>query len=58
MANLINIIKEENPGNTLILDAGDQFQGGVESSPLISHGKIMNDFYEAIGLHAQSIGNH
>ena len=58
MANLINIIKEENPDNTLILDAGDQFQGGIESSPLISNGKIMNDFYEAIGLHAQSIGNH
>lgn len=58
MAGLINIIQDEYPGHTLVLDAGDQFQGGIESSPLISHGKIMNDFYDAIGLHAQSIGNH
>ncbi len=50
MASLINIIQEEYPGHTLLLDAGDQFQGGIESSPLISSGKIMNDFYDAIGL--------
>lgn len=29
MANLINTIKEEYPGHTLLLDAGDQFQGGI-----------------------------
>jgi 5'-nucleotidase / UDP-sugar diphosphatase len=58
MASLINIIKDEYPGHTLILDAGDQFQGGIESSPLISQGKIMNDFYDAIGLQGQAIGNH
>jgi 2',3'-cyclic-nucleotide 2'-phosphodiesterase (5'-nucleotidase family) len=58
MASLINTIKEEYPEHTLILDAGDQFQGGIESSPLISHGKIMNDFYDAIGLNAQAVGNH
>ncbi len=58
MASLINTIQDEYPGHTLLLDAGDQFQGGVQSSPLISHGKIMNDFYDAIGLNAQSVGNH
>lgn len=45
MARLIQIIKSEHPGNSLYLDAGDQFQGGIESSKLISSGKIMNDFY-------------
>lgn len=29
MATLIDIIKEENKGNTIYLDAGDQFQGGI-----------------------------
>lgn len=58
MASLIKIFKDEYPGHTLVLDAGDQFQGGVESSPLISQGKIMNDFYDAIGLQGQAIGNH
>ena len=58
MAAQINIIKDQYPNHTLILDAGDQFQGGIQSSPLISHGKIMNDFYDAIGLQGQAIGNH
>lgn len=38
MARLIQIIKEEYPDNNLYLDAGDQFQGGLESSKLISSG--------------------
>lgn len=29
MARLINIIKEQYPGNSLFVDAGDQFQGGI-----------------------------
>ena len=29
MADQINIIKDEYPDHTLILDAGDQFQGGI-----------------------------
>lgn len=29
MASLIKIINEENSGNSLYLDAGDQFQGGI-----------------------------
>ena len=38
MARMIDIIKSENPDSTLFLDAGDQFQGGIESSKLISSG--------------------
>jgi len=40
------------------LDAGDQFQGGIESSKLISSGQIMNDFYNVIRVAGSSIGNH
>lgn len=58
MGSLIEIIKKEYPGHTLVLDAGDQFQGGIESSPLISSGKIMNDFYNAIEVSGSAIGNH
>jgi 2',3'-cyclic-nucleotide 2'-phosphodiesterase (5'-nucleotidase family) len=38
MATLIDIIKQEHKGNVLWLDAGDQFQGGIEASPLVSSG--------------------
>jgi 2',3'-cyclic-nucleotide 2'-phosphodiesterase (5'-nucleotidase family) len=58
MGSQIEIVKSEYPGHTLILDAGDQFQGGIESSPLISSGKIMNDFYDAVEVSGSAIGNH
>lgn len=58
MATLIETIKSEYPGHTLILDSGDQFQGGIEASPLISSGKIMNDFYDAVEYSGSAIGNH
>jgi 5'-nucleotidase/UDP-sugar diphosphatase len=58
MGRLIQIIQSEYQGNVLYLDAGDQFQGGIESSKLVSSGKIMNDFYDAVDLNASAIGNH
>jgi 2',3'-cyclic-nucleotide 2'-phosphodiesterase (5'-nucleotidase family) len=58
MAQLISTIRAEYPGNTLYLDAGDQFQGGIESSKLISSGKIMNDFYGLSRVDGSAIGNH
>lgn len=58
MGGIIDIIKAEYPDHTIFLDAGDQFQGGIESSKLISSGKIMNDFYAALDLNASAIGNH
>ena len=58
MGGLINIIKNENAGNVIYLDAGDQFQGGIESSSLISSGKIMNDFFNLMEVNGSAIGNH
>ena len=58
MGSLIDIIRSEYPGHMIYLDSGDQFQGGIEASPLISNGKIMNDFYDALGVDGSAIGNH
>jgi 2',3'-cyclic-nucleotide 2'-phosphodiesterase (5'-nucleotidase family) len=38
MAQMIETVRLENPGNVLWVDAGDQFQGGIEASPLVSSG--------------------
>jgi 2',3'-cyclic-nucleotide 2'-phosphodiesterase (5'-nucleotidase family) len=58
MARLINIIKSIYPGDYLYLDAGDQSLGGIESSSLVSSGKIMNQFYSVAKLKGSAIGNH
>ena len=58
MAHMIETLRGEYGGSLLYLDAGDQFQGGIESSSLVSSGQIMNDFYNSIGLDAAAIGNH
>lgn len=59
MSNMISTIRNQyGKSNTLWLDAGDQFQGGIESSKLVSDGKIMNEFFNTGGLDASAIGNH
>jgi len=40
----------------LLFDAGDQFQGSIESN--IDKGKPVVKFYNAIGVNAAAIGNH
>jgi 2',3'-cyclic-nucleotide 2'-phosphodiesterase (5'-nucleotidase family) len=43
-------------GAVLLLDAGDTFQGGIESN--LSEGAIVVDAYNAMGYSALAIGNH
>lgn len=43
-------------GAVLMLDAGDTFQGGIESN--LSEGLMVVDAYNAIGYTALAIGNH
>jgi len=43
-------------GGVLVLDAGDTFQGGIESN--LSEGAMVVDAYNAIGYSALAIGNH
>ena len=50
------ILKKQWEGRFLWLDAGDQFQGGLEF--MLSNGTIMKDFYNFVGLDGMTIGNH
>jgi 5'-nucleotidase len=43
-------------GAVLVLDAGDTFQGGVESN--LAEGLMIVDAYNAIGYTALAVGNH
>jgi 5'-nucleotidase len=43
-------------GAVLLLDAGDTFQGGVESD--LSEGAVVVDAYNALGYTALAMGNH
>ena len=43
-------------GAVLLLDAGDTFQGGIESS--LGEGALVIDAYNAMGYTAEAIGNH
>ena len=43
-------------GAVLLLDAGDTFQGGLESN--LSEGALVVDAYNALGHDALAIGNH
>jgi 5'-nucleotidase len=43
-------------GAVLVLDAGDTFQGGIESN--LSEGLMVVDAYNAIGYSALAVGNH
>lgn len=43
-------------GGVLLLDAGDTFQGGIESN--LSEGGLVVDAYNALGYAAAAVGNH
>ncbi|HET7608893.1 MAG TPA: 5'-nucleotidase C-terminal domain-containing protein [Gammaproteobacteria bacterium] len=43
-------------GGVLVLDAGDTFQGGIESN--LAEGLMIVDAYNAIGYTALAVGNH
>ena len=58
MASMIDTIRQQHPGNFLYLDAGDQFQGAIEASPLISSGQIMNDYFRSSKVDSSAVGNH
>jgi len=58
MAQMIKTVRKEFEGNSLYLDAGDQFQGAIESSRNVSSGQIVNDFFNSVKLDASAVGNH
>jgi 5'-nucleotidase len=52
----LRAVRDADGGAVLVLDAGDTFQGGVESN--LSEGLMIVDAYGAIGYTALAIGNH
>ncbi len=53
---VLDIIRDEYPGNSLWLDAGDQFSGTYEN--IVTQGKVIKDFYNVMKLDAATLGNH
>lgn len=45
-----------NHPNLVVVAAGDNYQGTAISN--LSHGKVVNDFFDEIGLEYSAIGNH
>lgn len=53
---MIKILREELQGRVLIVDAGDEWQGTLESNQ--SQGSTVVDFYNRLGMNVSAIGNH
>ncbi len=56
LASYIQILRSEFGEHMIWLDAGDEFQGSVESN--LEYGKPMVQFFNTMGLNAAAIGNH
>ncbi|MBK7862807.1 MAG: bifunctional metallophosphatase/5'-nucleotidase [Archangiaceae bacterium] len=56
LAGYVKILREENPGGVLLLDAGDLFQGTLASN--LSEGEAVIAAMNAVGFDAAAIGNH
>lgn len=56
IAGYLNIVREENPGGVLYLDAGDAMQGTLISNYF--NGASTIEAYNAMGVAAMTIGNH
>jgi 2',3'-cyclic-nucleotide 2'-phosphodiesterase (5'-nucleotidase family) len=52
----LEIAREADGGAVMLLDAGDTFQGGIESN--LSEGGLAVDAYNALGYRALAVGNH
>ncbi len=56
LAGMIRILKEESRGRILIVDAGDEWQGTIESNQV--KGASVVEFFNKIGVSAAAVGNH
>jgi 5'-nucleotidase len=55
-ASYVEALREKDPGNVIVLDSGDMWQGTLESN--MSEGEAMVRGYNAIGYAAVAVGNH
>lgn len=56
LAGYVGVLRARNPGGVVLVDAGDMFQGTLESNT--NEGAAVVDAYEALGYDAVAIGNH
>jgi 5'-nucleotidase len=56
LSGILRILSEETGGRLLIVDAGDEWQGTLESNQV--KGASVVEFYNRIGLTTAAIGNH
>ncbi len=56
MAGHVKLLRKRYGNRLLLLDAGDQFQGSIESN--LEEGAPMVQYFNAVGLTASAIGNH
>ena len=56
LASMIKTLREEMQGRVLIVDAGDEWQGTLESNQ--SQGATVVQFYNRLGVAVAAIGNH
>jgi 5'-nucleotidase len=55
-AGYLSILRADNPEGTLLLDAGDLFQGTLVVN--LTEGAVVIDAFNYLGYHATAIGNH
>jgi 5'-nucleotidase len=54
--NNLRAVRAADRGAVLLIDAGDTYQGGIESN--LSEGAVVVDAYNALGYAAAAVGNH
>ena len=55
-AGYLAVLRQKNPGGTLLLDAGDMFQGTLASN--LTEGAVVIDAMNRLGYAAAALGNH
>ena len=56
LAGYIKLLRQEYGSRLLVLDAGDEFQGSIESNTL--KGAPMVQFFNTVGINGATLGNH
>ncbi len=56
LASMISILRDEMQVRLLIIDAGDEWQGTLESN--LVKGSTVVDFFNRLGVNAAAVGNH
>lgn len=55
-AGYLKLLREDNPGGVLLVDAGDLFQGTLMSN--LTEGSVVIEAFNSLGYDAAAIGNH